>query len=135
MMRAVVCASLLAAVVGPAFAGEGLIAIDGDTIRAGEERIRILGLDTPETYQAQCFEEARLGYQAAGRLQHLLNVRAIRIARSTRKDKYGRTLAIVRAGKEDVASILIAEGLARPYNGGKRQPWCAKGGSVRQSAY
>src|SRR3954470_2124881 len=49
------------------------IAIDGDTITDGVKDIRILGLDTPETYQPQCPEEARLGYAAAGRLQHLLN--------------------------------------------------------------
>ena len=42
------------------------------------------------------------------------------------RDRYGRTLAIVRdrAGR-DLARIMIAEGLARPYDGrGRRLGWC-----------
>lgn len=112
------------------------IAIDGDTITDGVKDIRILGLDTPETYQPHCPEEARLGYAAAGRLQHLLNSRKVTVVPSTAHDKYGRTLAVVRVGKDNVADLLISEGLARKYNGGKRQPWCAAPkGVARPGAY
>lgn len=112
-----------------------LLAIDGDTIAVGKERIRILGLDTPETYQPQCPEEEVLGYQAAGRLQKLLNTRSIRIERIARADKYGRTLGMVYAGEDDVAALLIKEGVARSYTGGKRKSWCAATAEPREALY
>jgi endonuclease YncB( thermonuclease family) len=111
-------------VTGP----QTVVAIDGDTLAIGAERIRIIGLDTPETYQAQCPAELLAGYTAQGRLQHLLNSRTVRIERAG-LDKYKRTLAIVHVGQDDVADILVREGLARSYvcPGGRcpaRKPWC-----------
>jgi endonuclease YncB( thermonuclease family) len=101
-----------------------IVAVDGDTIRVGNERIRIIGLDTPETYFAKCDAERRRGYQAAGRLQRLLNSRAVRIERTGKRDKYRRTLAKVYVGGEDVAAIMVREGYARLNHGEKRRPWC-----------
>lgn len=104
------------------------LATDGDTLRCGDERIRIVGLDTPETYRAECEDERRLGYTAAGRLQFLLYTRRIEIERVPGRDKYGRTLARVLVSGQDVAQILVAEGLARPYDGKtRRQSWCYPG--------
>jgi endonuclease YncB( thermonuclease family) len=100
------------------------IAIDGDTIALGPERIRIIGLDTPETFHARCDAERVLGYQAAGRLQRLLNTRRVQIERTGKSDRYRRSLARVFVGSEDVAVILIREGLARQNNGERRQGWC-----------
>ena len=37
---------------------------------------------------------------------------------------FRRVLATVLADGVDVACVLIADGLGRPYNGGKRQGWC-----------
>lgn len=110
------------------------IAIDGDTLRVGNERIRIVGVDTPETFSPQCEDEAKAGYQAAGRLQHLMNARKVRIERTGKKDKYGRTLAKVYVGVDDVAAVMVREGLGRPYSGGKRQPWCETG-TPREGAW
>jgi len=116
---ALVAALMLATPV----AAQQYIAVDGDTIRSDKERIRIMGLDTPETYFAKCSLERSRGYHAAGRLQRLLNSRTVRIERAGR-DKYRRTLARVYVGGENVASIMIREGLARPNHGQRRQPWC-----------
>ncbi|WP_290897841.1 thermonuclease family protein [Hoeflea sp.] len=44
--------------------------------------------------------------------------------RQDRTDRYGRTLACVYADGRDVAKALIAAGLARPYDGGRREGWC-----------
>lgn len=109
-------------------AGEPIVAIDGDTIRQGDQTIRIMGLDTPETYAPKCESERQLGYRAAGRLQHLLNARKVTIYREG-FDKYGRIVARVFVGQDEVSSILIAEGLARPYTCVNfrcpaRKPWC-----------
>ena len=39
------------------------------------------------------------------------------------RDKYGRGLARVFLHGQDLGSILITEGLARPYAGGRRKSW------------
>ena len=41
-------------------------------------------------------------------------------------DKYGRILAKMTVDGMDVADILVREGLAVRYTGGKRINWCAK---------
>ena len=47
--------------------------IDGDTIKIGPRKIRIIGIDAPETHPARCPEEARAGEAATAELQRLLN--------------------------------------------------------------
>jgi endonuclease YncB( thermonuclease family) len=119
----IVAASLLWAL--PALAQTKPVAIDGDTIAVGAERIRIIGLDTPETYQPHCEKEQAAGFLATGRLQHLLNMRKVTIKR-TGIDKYGRTLAKVLVGAEDVAEVMIREGVAVPYDGRSKRVWWAQ---------
>lgn len=111
----------------PAAALDGLTVVDGDTVRLGAERIRIIGLDAPELH-GKCREEKRLAARARDRLAALLDTADIEIIRSARPDKYRRTLAIIRADGVDVARVLISEGLARPYHGERRRSWC-EGGS------
>lgn len=96
---------------------------DGDTIRIGKERVRILGLDTPEVYSPGCPEEEALGDKATARLTSLLNSGTVTIER-TKKDQYGRTLAVIRVDGKDVSKVMIDEGyaLARKPQGG----WCAR---------
>ena len=49
-----------------------IVAVDGDTIHVDDERIRIVGLDAPETYQARCDSERQRGHQATAHLRRLL---------------------------------------------------------------
>jgi endonuclease YncB( thermonuclease family) len=43
-------------------------------------------------------------------------------------DKFGgRVRAEISDADGDIARALIAEGLARPYHGERRQPWCETG--------
>ena len=69
-----------------------LVITDGDTFVCNHERIRILGLDAPETYWAECDAEYRLGIVAKRRLQELIREANLEIHRKG-KDRYERTLA------------------------------------------
>ncbi len=97
---------------------------DGDTIRLGDERIRIVGLDTPERgHRAQCNEEALAAERAREALIGEIESGHVALHRQG-TDRYGRTLARVTVDGRDVAATLIAQGLARPYDGGRRAGWC-----------
>ncbi len=103
--------------------------IDGDTVDvdcAGEGllRTRLVGFDTPEVFSPGCPSELALGTQATRALE-----RKIRLSGDMRidfrgSDRYGRRLARLSLDGRDVAQPMIAEGLARPYDGGRRRSWC-----------
>ncbi|MCG8560669.1 MAG: thermonuclease family protein [Hyphomicrobiales bacterium] len=96
---------------------------DGETIRCGGERIRLMGIDTPNIELARCEREWRLGMKAKGRLEQLLSSGGVQIRRQTiRRGNWA--LARVFVNGEDVAATLIREGLGRPYRTGRRGSWC-----------
>lgn len=103
--------------------------IDGDSIRArigaGQvERVRLMGLDAPELGEhARCPAEADLAERARVRLVALLASGPVELQLHGR-DRYGRVLALVTVDGVDVAARMIGEGLARPYAGRQRLPWC-----------
>ncbi|MEP2457423.1 MAG: thermonuclease family protein [Shimia thalassica] len=102
-----------------------MMAVDGDTVHLAGETIRLLGFDTPETYRAQCDAERARGDAATERLRELLaRASSARLAYLPRRDRYGRDLARLMLDGEDVADIMVGEGLARRYSGGQRQSWC-----------
>jgi endonuclease YncB( thermonuclease family) len=100
------------------------IATDGDTLRCGQERVRVMGLDAPELRRPRCPAERSLARAARDRLAGLV-AQGVTL-RPMGRDRYGRTLAVVRTRDgRDVAAVLIREGLARPYDGrGRRAGWC-----------
>ena len=98
--------------------------VDGDTIRYQGEKIRIADINTPETFQAQCASERALGNRATQRLIVLLNQGAFTLEPIDREtDQYGRTLRIITRGGESLGDALVAEGLAEPWTG-RRREWC-----------
>ena len=107
---------------------------DGDTfemICAGQGRTaRIIGLDTPETRDAACDAELALGKQATMRMRALLASGDVKMAVDG-YDRYGRDLVRVTVDGRDVAGVMIGEGLAVAYRGGRRIEWCQKLGAVR----
>ncbi|WP_265587162.1 thermonuclease family protein [Sphingomicrobium arenosum] len=100
---------------------------DGDSIRlAGGAPLRVIGYDTPEIGQPQCERERELAVQARAELQRWVNSGPFDIVyQADQRDRYGRRLARLERGGEDVGEVLIAKGLARPYDGGTRENWCA----------
>ena len=147
-MRALLTAvALLAATflgtVAPATAGEtvsgpyaGVVTdvIDGDTLEVrvmvwlGQEvvtRVRIDGIDTPEK-RGKCQREKDMADQARLMTEQLLADDRVTLY-DIQHDKYGgrvRARVVTRSG-EDIGQMLIKSGLARPYKGEARQPWCS----------
>lgn len=131
MIRLALALILFAA---PALAGtpaKVLSTLDGDTIRVRAELIpniwfegavRLRGLDAPEL-KGKCDAERTKAREAKNALAQLVNGGVI--LHDISKDKYGRMLARVEAGGQDVAARMIGLGLAREYNGrSARKGWC-----------
>ena len=98
--------------------------VDGDTIYLDGQKIRIAGIDEPETHDYGCASELDLGERAASRLRVLLNGGPVTLTSIDRdEDRYGRKLRNVAVSGVDVGEALVSEGLAREYGGGRRS-WC-----------
>jgi micrococcal nuclease len=98
--------------------------VDGDTIWYQGNNIRIADIDTPETHPPGCAREAELGEAATNKLHSLLNAGAFSIVGIDRDiDPYGRQLRILTRGGASIGGMLVDNGLARWYEGGRR-PWC-----------
>lgn len=98
--------------------------VDGDTFWLAGEKYRIADIDTPETHPPRCESEAQLGRRATERLQSLLNDGPFSLESGDHDtDRYGRQLRVVTRGGQSIGAILVAEGLARPWEGSRR-PWC-----------
>lgn len=80
--------------------------IDGDTLRMGQERIRLRGIDTPELTEPR-------GQEARQRLEQLLKEGPIRIVPHG-QDVYGRTVADVFVNGRNIAEVLKQEGYEKP---------------------
>lgn len=100
------------------------IATDGDTIRCGHERIRLLGIDAPEM-PGHC-RRGRIcvpgdPYASRASMIRLLKARPLTIRRFG-TDRYGRTLAMISAGGHDLSCAQIKQRaavyVARWDNGG-----------------
>ena len=102
--------------------------IDGDTIdvvldlgfsvKLHKQRVRLAGIDTPES-RTRNLKEKALGLKAKARLQELC-VNNFKI-QSLGKGKYGRILGIPYSEDgQSICQILIDEGHAVEYLGGKK---------------
>lgn len=91
---------------------------DGDTFTcqgSGEQRVRILGIDAPETGEGdrprQCHART-----ATAALRQLIDGRTVTLRSDSRqpdRDRYGRRLAHVEVSGTDVAQALVRDGHAR----------------------
>jgi endonuclease YncB( thermonuclease family) len=99
---------------------------DGDTFRLESgERIRIAGIDAPETHrdQAKCAGEVVLGQRAKDRASALLAGREVTFRRVGRS--YNRTVATVIVGGDDLGTQLVRLGVAAWWPRGRSKPnWC-----------
>jgi|TARA_R110001599_G_scaffold116941_2_gene284928 endonuclease YncB( thermonuclease family) len=114
---------------------ELLRVIDGDTIDVRADlgfdvslrlRLRFAGINTPES-RTRNLEERALGKVATARLVEILESADSLEFESFGKGKFGRVLAtpyaVIGDERTDVCQMLVREGHARLYDGGKREPW------------
>lgn len=98
--------------------------VDGDTLWIAGQKVRVADIDAPETHDYRCPEEKTLGDRATQRLIQLVNSGPVSMQPIDRdEDRYGRKLRIVMVNGISVGTVLVGEGLARYYEGG-RKPWC-----------
>ncbi|MEY3362009.1 MAG: hypothetical protein RL531_1728 [Actinomycetota bacterium] len=103
--------------LGGAASGTVVRTLDGDTIdvRLGArvQRVRLIGVDTPETHApgrpVGCY-----GPQAAAFTAEVLTGARVRLEDDVeRTDRYGRRLAYVHVGGRRFNDVLLARGYAR----------------------
>lgn len=101
--------------------------LDGDSLRTGEENIRILNIDAPELHQTCRDERDRewpCGRAARQRLVELTKKGEIACT-SQGRDRFGRMLATCKAkGIDDIGAVMVREGLAVNF-GGETGPYAA----------
>jgi micrococcal nuclease len=135
---AIILSLALAAPIWAANVYEALVTqvIDGDTIRVNIEvwpglhtttNIRISGMDAPEL-TGKCQSERDLAIRAKDFISQIMVTGRIVYLTNLQIDKFGGRYdasVYLRSNLEmDVSRHVIAMGLARPYDGGKRKGWC-----------
>jgi endonuclease YncB( thermonuclease family) len=116
--------------------------IDDDTIRVYHKQpnVRLVGFNAPETRKAKCDKERGLGAWATRRVRDIVREGKLDFefiacscppgTEGTQACNYGRRCGTLKAGGRDVGEILIAEGLAVPFQCGATRcpktpkPWC-----------
>lgn len=119
---------------GP-YKAEVLRIIDGDTVELNVRvwpqltqriKLRLDGVNTPQKRGrgvSDCEKEA--GQKATNFTQKWLPVGEIVTLKQVRLGKYaGRALGQIWKGGASLGDALIKAGHAKPYTGGKREPWC-----------
>lgn len=109
--------------------------VDGDTVTlacAGRrsERARLSGFDTPELFSPGCAHERLAASRAKRHLAAMVAGAGRFDVQRHGYDRYGRLLAELAIDGRSVAQEMIAQGLARPYAGGRRATWCPDGGGT-----
>lgn len=103
--------------VSPAVAGEisgAAHVIDGDTIEIGATKVRLFGIDAPESAQTcrAVVEKAYpCGEAATARVRQMTEGRPI-TCKGDEHDRYGRLLGVCSVGGVEINRTLVREGLA-----------------------
>ena len=118
-VRAVAAFALSLALAGPGHAetlsGQARI-IDGDTLAVAGQRVRLHGIDAPETRQSCTRDGSRwpCGEAATRAMRRLAGNAPVRCEVRDR-DRYGRAVATCFSAGRDVQQQLVRQGLALAY--------------------
>ena len=91
--------------------------VDGDTIVLNSKKIRLHGIDSPETKQ-KCLNEKNIEYfcglQATNELKNIIGKYEVSCIRKD-KDRYGRLISVCYVNGEDINALLVERGWALAY--------------------
>ncbi|TIX88877.1 thermonuclease family protein [Rhizobium sp. P44RR-XXIV] len=93
-------------------------AIDGDTLSAHGERLRLKGIDAPE-YRQRCRRDGAdwaCGEEARKALVTIIKIGAPE-CRGRDRDRYGRLLVTCVVGDLDINAAMVRNGMALSYGG------------------
>ena len=91
-------------------------AVDGDTLEVAGRRVRLFGIDAPESDQT-CQKEGTswaCGHVATEQLSALVEGQRVECS-GTGVDQYGRMLAVCTAGQEQLNEVMVEQGWAVAY--------------------
>ena len=90
-----------------------VIVVDGDSLRCGAERLRLLGIDAPELHGCPSWRQCVAGDGTAARqsLTEGLRLGPFHYER-VGKDRYGRSLIMAWAGQTNLACWQLRRGFA-----------------------
>ena len=108
--------------------------VDGDTVDllidlgfdlSIKIRVRMSGINAWES-RTRNLKEKKLGLAAMDRLRELceqaMEKESLKIL-STKKEKYGRYLGVLYGNGKNINDLLVSEGHAHHYDGGKRKKY------------
>jgi endonuclease YncB( thermonuclease family) len=116
-LKRVACALLIVVHMLPAAARDliGRVSVvDGDTLDIHDDRIRLWGIDAPESAQlcrGRDRKPYRCGALAANTLDAFTRGKAVRCT-PVDDDRYGRIVARCALGRTDLGQMLVSRGLA-----------------------
>ena len=102
--------------------------VDGDTIDVvidlgfdltKKERIRLAGIDTPES-RTRDLEEKAMGLEAKEHLKHKIKSSENLRVKTEKDGKYGRMLGWLYDGESNINKEMVTNGYAWEYDGGTK---------------
>jgi len=117
---AIAYVTILAALLGASADAASVRVADGDSIEFGGQRIRLRGIDAPELHQ-ECRDLSGrnwpCGRRARDELRKIIGNDPVQCERRA-KDRFGRWVAVCRAGGRDLGEAMVRSGFALAYRDG-----------------
>ena len=106
-----------------------LYCYDGDTCyvtyKGKNDKVRILGLDTPEISNPKCEQEYALGIDARNFVNNLISEAvSIKFKTEYNRDFFGRILSYIIVDGENVSKKMVSNGLGVIYDRSNKKDWC-----------
>ena len=106
-----------------------LYCYDGDTCyvtyKGKNDKVRLLGLDTPEISNPKCEQEYALGIDARNFVNNLISEGvSIKFKTEYNRDFFGRILSYIIVDGENVSIKMVSNGLGVIYDRSNKKDWC-----------